>query len=265
MKTITLFIAILYALTLRAQQSLDTIYANDKMNVALFFPNPIRQSITGSENFVFTYNREREQYFGLLQAHPGDASNLLTVTRDGQVYAYVLKYARHVTKLNYFIKEEASIGNERTIMDSVANKVTEPKNTDKANYYRKFSEHLLRSRSSPMRAKRRQGIVLKLLKVAYNREEVYLVMEAKNHSGIDFEIDYLSVYRSIGTKKRKSSYQKLKMYEVYSYKMPSIIKENQSVNFVYVLPKFVLGDNEKLQIELKELKGSRSIVLRCNP
>ena len=32
---------------------LDTIYANDTKNVALFFPEPIRQGITGSDNFVF--------------------------------------------------------------------------------------------------------------------------------------------------------------------------------------------------------------------
>ena len=45
---------------------LDTIYANNKKNVALFFPNTIRQGITGSDNFVFTYNREKGQYFGLM-------------------------------------------------------------------------------------------------------------------------------------------------------------------------------------------------------
>lgn len=51
-------------------QILDTIYANDTKNVALFFPEPIRQGVTGADNFVFTYNREKEQYFGLLQAKP---------------------------------------------------------------------------------------------------------------------------------------------------------------------------------------------------
>ena len=42
-----------------AQQSLDTIYANGKKNIALFFPEPIRQGITGASNFVFTYNRKK--------------------------------------------------------------------------------------------------------------------------------------------------------------------------------------------------------------
>ena len=49
---------------------LDTIFANESKIVALFFPAPIRQGITGAENFVFTYNREQEQHFGLLQASP---------------------------------------------------------------------------------------------------------------------------------------------------------------------------------------------------
>ncbi len=35
------------------------------------------------------------------------------------------------------------------------------------------------------------------------------VIEVKNKSGIDFEIDYLNVYRTNGNKKRKASYQRL--------------------------------------------------------
>lgn len=65
---VTLICFFLSANLLVAQSVLDTIYANNKKNVSLFFPEPIRQGITGSDNFVFTFNREREQYFGLLQA-----------------------------------------------------------------------------------------------------------------------------------------------------------------------------------------------------
>ena len=69
--------------------TLDTIYANDTKNVALFFPEPIRQGITGSENFVFTYNREKEQYFGLLQAKQGKESNLLVINNNGSIFSYM--------------------------------------------------------------------------------------------------------------------------------------------------------------------------------
>ena len=96
MKAIIIIAITLFTNLIIAQQTLDTIYANDKKNVALFFPEPIRQGITGTSNFVFTYNREKEQYFGLLQATPGTESNLLTVTKNGQVYSYILKYKEYI-------------------------------------------------------------------------------------------------------------------------------------------------------------------------
>ena len=60
---------------------------------------------------------------------------------------------------------------------------------------------------------------------------------------------------------KKASYQSLRLKEIYKHKMASIIHKGQNHKFVYVLPKFVLGDNEKLQIELQEMKGSRRVVL----
>nr|CAI78720.1 conserved protein found in conjugate transposon [uncultured Flavobacteriaceae bacterium] len=248
-----------------AQQKLDTIYANDKKNVALFFPNQIRQGITGMENYVFTYNREKEQYFGLLQATPGTESNLLAITNDGQVYAYILKYADTLKKLNYFIQKSESIGNEKpeTIESAELEEVN--KKDDNINlYYRRYSEYLLKSKLYTMTTKRKHGMVLKLLKAAYNKDEVYLVMEIKNRSGIDFEVDYLNVYTMNGNKRVKSSYQRLEQEVIYKHDMPKIIKNRQSSEFVYVLLKFVLGDNEKLLIEVKELKGSRIITMKSN-
>jgi len=52
----------------------DTIYAHEQKAVAMFFPNPIRQGLTGSSNCAFSYNRDKEQDFGLLQATPGEES-----------------------------------------------------------------------------------------------------------------------------------------------------------------------------------------------
>ncbi|UOY05759.1 conjugative transposon protein TraN [Muricauda sp. SCSIO 64092] len=241
-----------------AQQKLDTIYANDKKNVALFFPEPIRQGITGTPNFVFTYNREKEQYFGLLQATPGAESNLLALTKNGQVYSYILKYRAQLPKLNYFISGNESIGNERP-MAIDHKRITEP--VDRTAYFQKFSEYQLKSRYLPISTKRRKGIKLQLQKMVYNATEVYLVIEITNRSGIDFEIDFLNVYRTNGNKQKKASYQRLEQHVSYKYKIPDLIKDGQSGRFVYVLPKFVLGDHEMLEIELKESKGSRAVIL----
>ncbi|MCF6295997.1 MAG: conjugative transposon protein TraN [Flavobacteriaceae bacterium] len=263
MKTYILIFALICSKSIFAQMTLDTIYANDKKNVALFFPNPIRQGITGADHFVFTYNREKEQYFGLLQATPGTESNLLTVTKDGKVYSYILKYADKLPKLNYFIPENESIGNERS---KEIKQKPEIKPVDeyksRITYFQKVSEYLLNSKPDRISTKRKKGIKLRLQKMTYNTSEVYLVIEVQNNSGIDFEIDYLNVYRTNGNKKLKASFQRLQQEVIYKYKIPSIIKDKQLKRFVYVLPKFVLGDNEKLQIELQELKGNRSVSLK---
>ena len=112
------------------------------------------------------------------------------------------------------------------------------------------------------KTKRKRGIKLQLRRIAYNASESYLVIQLTNTSGITFEIDFLKVYRVSGNKKRKSSFQKLEIKPIYTCHMPSKIYNSQSLRLVYVLPKFVLGSKEKLQLELQELNGSRKVLLK---
>ncbi|SDS91516.1 protein of unknown function [Maribacter dokdonensis] len=220
-------------------------------------------TLGGTSNFVFTYNREKEQFFGLLQATPGTESNLLTVTKNGQVYSYILKYKEQLSQLNYFINPKESIGNE--LPKKIKEKpIAQPQSTytNRIAYFQKFSAFLLKSKYESIATKRKKGVKLQLQKMVYNASEVYLVIEVKNKSEINFEIDYLKIYRTNGNKKRKASFQKLEQKVINRYEMPSQIKSGQKKRFVYVLPKFVIGDNERLMIKLKELNGSRKIVLK---
>ncbi|SEB39459.1 protein of unknown function [Maribacter dokdonensis] len=265
MKKILLFLSLALSISISAQQPLDTIYANEQKNVALFFPSPIRQGITGGSHFVFTYNREKEQYFGLLQATPGSESNLLTVTSDGSVYSYILKYSEKLSKLNYFVAANESIGNEAPLDKPVlqAKKNIVP-DENKIHYFQRACNSLLKSKSQVIATERKQGIKLELEQIVYDGSEVYLVIKVKNTSGINFEIDYLNVYRINGNNKRKASFQHLPQDVIYQHNSSNIILNGQSQQFVYVLPKFVLGDNEKLMLELKELNGSRKVILEDN-
>lgn len=259
---IILFLFVNVLSTAQTSINLDTIYANDHMNVALFFSEPIKQGIAGSNNFVFTYNREKEGYFGLLQATPGKESNLLVVSRGGSVFSYILKYKNRLSKLNYFIPKTESIGTstpkfelpERGIIksDSITRDLV---------YFKNFGDYLLKLKPKNLKTKREKGLKLKLQRLAYNGSETYLIIEITNHSGITFEIDFLNVFRVSGNKKRNASYQKLIMKPIYTHKMPSKVYNNQSCRFVYVLPKFVLGKQEKLQLELQEFNGSRKLKL----
>lgn len=263
MKTMCVFLILLLSVSLNAQKVLDTLYVNNKKNVALFFPNTIRQGITGAPHFIFTYNREKKQYFGLLQAQPGEESNLLVVTDDRSVYSYILKYSLEISQLNYFISQTESIGNEMQIpLKPKLTKKSLDSTKRRLEYHRRFGESLLKLKPKRLKTERKKGIKLQLQRIVYNDSETYLIMEISNNSGITFEVDYLNVYRISGNKKRKASYQKLFIESLSQYKLPDKIRNGQSYRFVYVLPKFVLGYKEKLQLELQEFNGSRKMVLK---
>jgi len=265
---------ILCSFFLHGQSQTDTLYANQSHSLVLFFPSPIRQAVAGSGNFTFSYNRESFQNFGLLQAIPGPESNLLVVTNDGQLYSFVLKYKKKLPLTTKFIELEQSIGHEKqaqkfikpegfedTIMSRIQHQNPLSKKRD---YFENVSSDLLQERQKILYSKKKGGIVLRLRKIHYQHREVYLVIEIANKSGIDFELKYLKVFKVNGNKTRKSSYQKRRLIPIYAHSYQVMIKKNTNKGFVYVIPKFTLGDSEKLLFELAEKRGSRNVNLSLN-
>ena len=249
-------------------RKLDTIYANEKMNLALFFPANIHQGIVGSNNFVFSYNREKGQTLGLLKATNGEPSNLLVVTTDGNIYSYIIKYAESLDELNRFINLSDSIGHEskRESIVKVEPVKTKPKTERKKQHSNSFLEKscaaLLEQSERKNIIKRKKGLSLGIKNMVYYKDLVFVQFEIKNKSGIDFDIDYLKLALVSGNGKRKSSYQSTPLIPGYIHKMPNKTRHAGTSRFVYVIPKFTLGDNEKLELSLKELNGNRELILK---
>jgi len=245
---------------------LDTIYANDTKNVALFFPEPIRQGITGAENFVFTYNREKEQYFGLLQAKPGKESNLLVVNSDGSVFSYIVRYRAQLSKLNYFIPVSSSIGNEKPkVKDVIQVKTSEKRVNFQKYYYEKFCSFLLDRKQSIGRINNRnEGIVLSVENIVFDKEELYFVIKIDNKSTLDYDLNFLNLSVETRKKGKRKSLQRLCQEPLFRYNVPSKISESETVRFVYVLPKFSLSNDRRAILELNEKDGERNIELRIS-
>lgn len=243
---------------------LDTIYANDQKNVALFFPEPIRQGITGSDNFVFTYNRENEQYLGLLQAKPGKESNLLVVNRDGSVFSYIIKYKERLSKINYFIPISNSIGNEKPIVnDSIKIADSEASDTSRYKYYEIFCAYLLdRKQHMGRLKKRKEGIALSVENIVFDKDELYFVIEITNNSSLDYDLNFLNFAIETRQKGKKKSLQKLYQEPLFQYNVPSRIAKSETVRLVYVLSKFSLSNERRAILELKERNGERNVKLK---
>ncbi|GMN08425.1 hypothetical protein MTsPCn5_38140 [Croceitalea sp. MTPC5] len=248
------------------EKQLDTIYANEKMTMALFFPSEIKQGITGSENFVFTYNREKEQNLGLLKAVKGNHSNLLVLTTDGKVYSYILQYAEHIENPNRFITLDESIGDaKRVLKKEVKSQKEAQKDSISVNasqdLLRRACEALLKLPQEENIRKKNGNVILSLKNLKYQGDNVFLQFEINNKSRVRFDFDYLHIFKVNGNKKRNASYQELALQPVYIFNEPERIFPNTKVQFVYVLPKFTLAENEKMEVRLQEKETTRGVVL----
>ena len=245
---------------------LDTIYANDQKNVALFFPEPIRQGITGSENFVFTYNREKGQYFGLLQAKPGKESNLLVVGKNGTVFSYIVTYRKKLDQLNYFIPTSQGIGNEKpTGLDSTTIVKREDTIDNRTYYYNKFCSYLIDRKQRIGRIKKRnEGIVLSVENIVFDKEELYFVIQIENRSTLDYDLNFLKLSVETRQKGKKKSLQSLYQEPIFKYNLPTKVVENETVRLVYVLPKFSISNDRRAVLEINEKNGERHLKLKIS-
>ena len=267
-KYISILTLIIVSASIKAQTTeiLDTIYANDSKNVALFFPEPIRQGITGSENFVFTYNREKEQYFGLLQAQPGKESNLLIINKNGSIFSYIIRYKAQLLKLNYFVSLSNSIGNEKQkVADSIETENSEKSIDNSTYYYRKFCSYLLDKRQYLGRYTRRNnGVIVRLENIVFDKEELYFVIQIRNNSSLDYNLNFLNLSIETRQKGKKKSLQRLYQEPIFKHHLPSKIVVNETVRFIYVMPKFSLSNDRRVVLELNEKDGERNIEMKIS-
>ena len=268
MKTAILILIIGFTAFVKAQQAqpLDTIYANEYKNVALFFPEPIRQGITGADNFVFTYNREKEQYFGLLQAKPGKESNLLIINTNGAIFSYLIRYKSILNKLNYFVPSSKSIGNEKPIIAELKEPFEpEVKIDNDTFYYDKFCSYLLERNQRIGRIKEAtENIVLSIENIVFDKDELYFVINIENKSSLDYDLNFLKFFIQTRQKGKKNSLQKIAVKSIFNFGLPSRIEASQKARLVYVIPKFSLTNDRRVILELNELNGERSIELKIS-
>lgn len=265
---ISILALIITSAFVKAQTStiLDTIYANDSKNVALFFPEPIRQGITGSENFVFTYNREKEQYFGLLQAKPGNESNLLVINRNGSIFSYIVRYKAQLSKLNYFIPLSNSIGNEKPkVADSIQTEISEKSIDNSTYYYQKFCSYLLdRIQYLGRYIRRNDGVILRVENIVFDKSALYFVIQIRNNSTLDYDLNFLNLSIETRQKGKKKSLQRLYLEPIFKHHLPSKIVVNETVRFIYVIPKFSLSNDRRVILELNEKDGERNIEIKIS-
>ncbi|WP_127142138.1 DUF4138 domain-containing protein [Flagellimonas marinaquae] len=267
MKYQTIFpLIILFFFTLcGTSQSLDTIYANAHQVVSLTFPNPIQTGMTGAQNFAFSFDREKADHLGLLQADKDQTSNLLVRTTAGNLYSFILAYQEDLLCLHYFIGPEQRLINPFQ-PDSQTKEVTGSILKKPAPQEKDFTllctQLLDRESSAHKWSKRQKGIRAKLIDQAYHNDQVYMVYELRNRSTIPYDLGLFQLSKVLGTPKRKASYQELPITPLFEFQIPKQIGAGETVRFAVVYPKFTLNSEEHLQLKVLEAHGSRNLIFK---
>ncbi|WP_421803959.1 DUF4138 domain-containing protein [Flagellimonas sp.] len=263
LRNIAMLYFLIFSQIALGQIYLDTIYANNHQNVALFFPMPIQRAVTGNSDFVFSYNTDVKERLGLVQAVPGKTGNLLAITSDGKVYSYLLKYAERLPRYHYFVQSSESIGTVESV-DPNSMAPTRPKDSLERNNdeYKDFSRYLHNRKAERKTSVRKKGIRFRLEQLTYHGDQVYLVFDLHNKSDIDFEWGTMNLFVANGSGSKRATHQEIPLQVTYIWNRPKSVRAGQQKRFVYVVPKFVLGDKEELSVKLLEEHGNRVLTLK---
>jgi len=259
MRTITLILLAMANLShSRAQQALDTLFANEHQIHSLFFDSPIQKGIVGASNYAFSFNREASENLGLLQAQKGTQSNLLVMTQDGGIYSFVVAYKKDLERFTSFISCSKKLNKtpEKEVLDA-----SNP-DSEQTKDFEKFCRSLLNRTKQFHQIRFHKGIRLKATESLYYGDKVYMVYEIKNASAIDYEIDQLQLFKVLGEQAKKSTYQEMPIEPMYQFQFPKKVHQGNSIRFVVVYPKFTLGKYLDLKVVLREKNGSRNIEMK---
>jgi hypothetical protein len=100
--------------------------------------------------------------------------------------------------------------------------------------------------------------------IVFDTEQLYFVIQIENKSTLDYDLNFLNLSIETRQKGKKKSLQRLYLDPIYKHLLPSKIVENETVRFVYVLPKFSLSNDRRVILELNEKNGERNIEMKLS-
>lgn len=255
----------------------DTIYGAENKNISLFFSNPIKKAITGSDTFFFAYDQETPSSIGILKASPGPESNLLVITDNGYIYSFIIRYQQDIKKSNYFISNSMAVGNEKgsfikkeekekkdsNVISAVSvNDYEEDTANDSiANYKKNCRKEIEKEPFYNRIYGAKDNIMVKLKSISYINNDLYFTLILTNNSPLDYDINYLNFYINSKNKNRKTTSQTINYKYKFAYNVPQKLFAGKTSEAVFVYNKFSINENKILLIEMAEVNGERTVLL----
>lgn len=256
------------------------IEVTSNKNVFLYFPSPIEKGMTGNTNYVFGYDTNKAEKFGILKAQKESSETTLhVITQDQKVYSFIIKYNSETTKFDHFFSTSNALGNMNESKKKIfpkkdinsssitkGDKITddnyfEDKNSSSNNDFDFSKELISRGDFYKKYYKTNNNIVLRLSNIAYNADKSFIFLTILNKSSVDYDVNLLQFNKTAKKVSKKSSNQSIEIKPLSTYQEFRRIPAGETKTAVYIFDKISIDKFTKINIELNELRGERNIVL----
>lgn len=229
---------------------------NEKVS-QLIFPSSIKTVKGGfiPDDFVMDI-QDNVLYIQPLTSFP--ESNLNVVTTDNVYYTFTVRYNEKTTLLNHIINIEQSIFGakehkeaiiEEKVEQNIQNRILEDNET--------ISRKAIRYKTTYMYLR---GIYI-------HNDKLYIKMAFENQSNIPYDFEYVGFYIKEKKQRKNSTQEQVQLTPENIYpetKSSNEIKPNSSLEIVYTFPKFTIGQEKILLIDMIEKGGERNLSLKID-
>jgi conjugative transposon TraN protein len=228
----------------------------------LVFPYAIRSVDRGSDAVLA---RKATGVDNVLQVKAAKAdfqpTNLTVITADGQLYSYLLHYARDPGRLNLVFGKTKEPGTDGA--DSVDGAADFDKGTYNLCTLRQAASRAAADKRSVFgKADRSYGMAIKLEGVYAGGNVLYYRILLHNSSNIDYGIGGFRFAVMDRRRYKRTAAQEIDIRPVYIFQDTTVIRGHTTRLLVFALPKLTFPDNKYLSIRLAEKDGGRNLELK---
>lgn len=258
-------------------QNYVNVKISDGKTTHLIFPTDVKYFDYGSEDVGVEETTEPNiiKVKAAVQNFPN--TNLTVMTSDNVFYSFILEYDQSPKQLNYFIKDTQGIKYMKSENNQSAQGETATKNNPGTNSKDSISAELktdliqfdLLKRINTdgfIAGTRNSRITLVLKEILVDKDNLYLILDAKNETAINYDIEFIKFFIKPKRQRKQSTIQDIEVTPLNSVNVPKVLVKNPEglTYFSFALKKLTIADDKKFVVEMWEKNGERSVELEIS-
>ena len=248
---------------IQAQQDIKVISMMQEKVTQMIFPANIKSFKGGfmPEDFIMD-KQENVLYIQPLGSF--EESNLNVVTEDNLYYTFIIKYNLGTKNFNHIIKKSEAIFGNETEKDTDNGR--EIKNNVSSKNEESICKTLVSQSDGLMKrnAVRYKTTYMYIKGIYVHGDRMYFRVFFENKSNIPYDFEYIAFYIREKKQKKNSTQERIQLLPDYAYNEAKQISPNGELEIVYSFPKFTIGKEKALFVDMIEKEGERNLSLEID-